>query len=91
MACFDARSLLQVDETLLNRAKPAAHPFRRRRRRFEQRWLWGATTSGGIRGGDTAFVLLRETDQPRGAESLRRALLASVCPGSEVLLVEHVT
>ena len=76
---------VKVDETLLNRVKPAAHPFLRRRRRREQRWLWGATTQEGVSGGDTAFVLLTSTDEPRGAENLRAALLATVAPGSEVV------
>lgn len=75
----------QIDETLLNRKKKAAAPFCRQRRPVKQRWLWGAATADGLRGGQVAFVLLLECGKPRGAAALRAALLATIAPGSLVI------
>ncbi len=79
--------IVQVDETMLNRGKPRAAPFQLARHAagFTPLWLWGATTEGGMTCGEVSFVLLRSLDKPRGVAALRKALLATVRPGSIIV------
>ena len=67
--------IVEIDETLLNRVKPASAAFRRLRRRRAQIWAWGAIERLGIESGRFVIVLLSaDLEHPRGATCLRACL-----------------
>lgn len=76
-----------VDETLLNKRKPAAAPYARVSAPHldKQIWLWGAVAEHGFGEGQVMYLLLTDLNNPRSAPSLERALLACVQPGSRIV------
>ena len=79
--------VVQVDESFINKGKPATSPFHcARHERRTARWVWGAVGEDGLGTGDVYITLLPEdVSSPRGAPYLRSLLLALVAPGSIVV------
>ena len=78
--------IVEIDETLLNKLKPASAAFHRLRRRRAQFWAWAAVERHGITEGRCIIILLAaDIDHPRGLDALKDCLQKYVAQGSRIV------